>query len=238
MKQSCEKLTSVIQTLQLLQKRVDFAVSSFKPEDGVLAKDEAIKILEPHLFRSFFKKETFDYLSNAFGGEEELRKNFVIFETTGKTGSEIVTELKNTMVHDVHFELASSAEFMFNSPEFKVTKSGEITPTIRFEVGTLFSDLRVHTYSEIIARANELGLEFLPHETAVDLFLAEEARPKERDYKYGVFSKPIMYYGASLRIFAVMLEEGESVLNDYQADPHTRWYAPNELVFGLRKSEV
>jgi hypothetical protein len=235
---SCEKLTSVIQTLQLLQKRVDFAVSSFKPEDGVLAKDEALKILEPHLFRGFFKKETYEYLAKVLESKDEFKSRFVIMKTTGKSGPKALEELENSVVDSKRVELWNGSKSMLKSSEFEIVQPGKIIPTIRLQVRTLFSDEYDHTFEEILARANGLGLGFLPHEIAAGLILNEKFRPKIHE-TYVFMTKPVTGLSESPRFFGVeRLMSGSLCLICHKAAKDSYWGRAVECVFSFGESET
>jgi hypothetical protein len=94
-KYSCKNLTSAILDLQTLLPRVDLAINSFKPEDGVLAKDEAFEIFQQYLLRIFFDRETYEYLLSVFGSEERIKEALANIETKGKSGSQLKVELES-----------------------------------------------------------------------------------------------------------------------------------------------
>jgi hypothetical protein len=229
-------MTSVIHDLQTFQKRVDFATSSFKPEDGVRAKEEAIKTLEPYLFRSLFRKETYDFLIRAFGSEKELKKNTVYFTTTGKSGNQLKNELQRAESGIVKVNMFNNVELMLQSSEFQSSKADERIIALRLSVRTLFSNKNDHTYAEILARAKELGLDFLPHETAADLLLDKETQPKLNE-EYRIFSKPISDRGGRPRVFFLGRHSIGPWLNYNRADLSGNWCLDNELMFRLSKSD-
>jgi hypothetical protein len=226
MKSSCENLTSAIQNLQTLQRRVDLAIRSFEPKDGVLAKVEAQKIFEQYLFSRLFKKEAYDYFTRVLGGEEGLKKRVGDFKTTGKTGSQLKVEFSKKKL-----SVYPTAADMLGSKEFEVVKPGEKIFTLRIEVRTLFSDHQTHTYAEILARADKLGLEFLPHETVADLLMNKEL-PSKTAERLRVVSKPIRDRDGRPALFNV---SDSSLRGEQWARPGDKWAPGYGLILRLRR---
>jgi hypothetical protein len=226
-KYSCKNLTSAIQNLQTLLPRVDLAINSFMPEDGVLAKDEASKIIEQHLYPSLLKKEAYDHLvkvlgSEVFGGTEELKNRIALIETTGKTGRQLAEE---------NVFLSNQSKNMCQSNEFAVVEANHLIPTVRLQVRMLFSGKYFHQFSEIITKVNELGLYYLPHEVAVDLLSKKETQPKS-DESLWSFMKPIHNGEFGPCVFGADCNRGLRI------DPYMvggNWGAEREIIFGFRK---
>lgn len=141
-------------------------------------------------------------------------------EIGGKTGPEIAIELNNRGV-----KIYRGSDSMLKSPEFLVARAGEKISTVRLQVRALFSDEDGHDYSEILARANELGLGFLPHETAADLLLNEKTQPKMGEY-CRVVSNPI-----SESVFELERNNNEINLRGRWAMPEHKWYGDAEFIF-------
>jgi len=181
--------------------------------------------------------QQFPKLENYYTSFPEGKISRGEFETTGKTGSQLAVELKNTKFDNANINLYSGAEFMFNSSEFKVAKAGEKIPTVRLQVRALFTDENSHTYAEILVRANQLGLDFLPHETAADLILNEETQPKLGDW-FRVVSEPIAGQGGYPNVFSLERRADGLYLYSPWAGPTHEWRADYELLFGLRKLEA
>jgi hypothetical protein len=237
MKQSCEKLTSIIQDLQTLQKRVDSATNSFDSEKGLLAKDEAMKTLEPYRLRSLFKKESFDYFVKVFDGEKELKEKIVHFTTTGKSGNQLKSELEQAEFNSQKVHIFNDAGFMLQSPEFQAVKANEKIPTIRLQVRELFSDENDHTYAEILARSSELGLGFLPHEAAADLLLDEKTQPRMNE-NHRIISEPILTRSDSPYVFCLEHHDNRLWFDVYWAYATYGSGSDAEFVFRLGKSET
>jgi hypothetical protein len=237
MKPSCENLTSAIQELKILRQRVGFAINSLNPRDGQVVKDESNKILEPYLFRSLFKKETYEYLIKVLRSETELKARTARIETIGKTGEQILTELMQVELDSKKIIFWGNSKFMFLSPEFQPVKAGVIISTVRLQVRALFSDENSHTYAEILTRAAELGLDFLPHEAAADILSTEKTLPRMGEW-YIVVSAPIVGRFRDPLVFSTQyhLDTG-LVLSSDRTSPDLEWDANGEFVFGLRKLE-
>lgn len=177
----------------------------------------------------FTQLSNFEHIYTSF---PESKINRSEFETTGKNADRLNAELRTNKTI-----FWGNSKFMLQSPEFKVVEAGEIIPTARLQVRMLFSDENNHTYSEILARANELGLGFLPHETAADLLLNEETQPKISEF-FTVVSEPITLRGSSTAVFRVECHDDRFVFSDSWLGPDLQWDTNEELMFAVRKLET
>lgn len=165
-----------------------------------------------------------EHLYTAFP-EDEIRRGEN--ETTGETGAQSKIELEDKGIH-----LDEDTEFMQQSPEFIFSPSGEKIPTVRLKVRDLFSDEKNHTYSQVIARANELGLDFLPHETASSLLLKEETQPKLGEL-FTIVTQPIAVRDGNPHLFDLGRVGGGLWLGSSWARPEDEWIPGHEFVFRL-----
>jgi hypothetical protein len=188
--------------------------------------------LESYIFRKAFKKEAYDYFIKVLGSEEELKKKVFSIETTGKAGLQILAELNKTKLNNIKVSILESPKYMFQSPEFQVAKAGVEIQIVRLQVRTLFSDNNKHTWGEIIAKAKELGLGFLPQEAAADMLLSDETRPKIGEW-FIVVSEQIAGPSGIPYVFSLGLR-GDDLWLDYSFGDCSFDY---ELVFGLDKQE-
>jgi len=186
--------------------------------------DESKVYIGP-IFAGFFQR--FPNLEHIYISFPEGKINRGEFVTFGKTGPELTTEIKSRKIN-----LYGNSEFMLQSPEFVVAEPGEKIPTVRLQVRALFSDENNHAYSEILARANELGLDFLPHETAADLLLNEETQPKMGEW-YRVVSSPITDQSGSPYVFGLGRGGAGLGLYGYWAKPDSEWGPGSGLMFRL-----
>jgi hypothetical protein len=232
MKLSCEKLTSAIQNVKALLPRVDSAIYSFDSNDGVLAMEAFQEELRPYLFRGLFKKETYNFLIKVFGNEKKLKKRTGLYETTGLDGIRLGAKLEEKRI-----QIWSEAEYMFESPDFEVAQAGEKYSTIRLENSELFFDDNKHTYLETLARAEELGFDILPHETAANLFLNKKIRPKKESC-FMVVSKPITDQYGDPNLFAFHNDSYDGLfLDKHFVNYDHQWRSDSEFMFSLRKLE-
>jgi hypothetical protein len=228
-KYSCENLTSAIRKLKTLLPRVDSAINLFKPEDGVLARDEAMKILEQNLFRSLFEKETYDYLIRVLGSKEKLRERITFFETTGKSGKKLKAELDAKEI-----ALCGASPILLESADFETVRAGKRIPTIRLSISELMSSRKTTTYAKVAARAIAQGFAFVPQETGPALLLGQDGKPKTNEW-FTAMSKPITGVNSpAVFIFGYNEEEGGFYLNDYGISDWLDWDADDELIFALR----
>jgi hypothetical protein len=237
MKPSCQNITSVIKNLQTLLPRVDLAIQKFEPNEGIKAKEEAWKILKPYIFRGIFEEGTYEYLVKALGSEVELRKRVATIETTGKTGNQLKAELEQLEFDSKKVNIGSYVESMLQNSEFKVTQAGEKIFTLRLQVRMLFCDENVHSYADIMAKADELGLGLLPHEIAADLFFNEKTQPKMNS-QYTVASNPITDGDRVPSVFDAARDGDGLCLGYYYALPGWEWDPGREFLFRLGKLEI
>jgi hypothetical protein len=228
----CENLTSDIRNLQALLPRVDLALNTFKPEDGVLAKDEAMRIVEVYdLLHNLFKYDVYNYFVQVLDSKEELKRRIAIIETTGMTGYQLKKQLEGKKI-----EVFPNAERMLQSSKFAVVQKGEKIPVILLRVREIFADNKEHAYGEILDRAEELGLGFLPHETAVNLLFDEKNQPEKWAGKT-VVSKPLPSMNANSALFSLGFNNNGTYLNYNLADYNTEWRPDSEFLFSVRKSK-
>lgn len=180
------------------------------------------------LFPGVFQLPNIEHIYTTFP-ETEIHQGE--FQTSGKTGAELNTELQDNNVYTDR-----DSEFMLNSPEFVVSPSGETISIVRLKVRDLFSDEKVHTYPQILTRAFELGLELLPHETGADLLLGdnEKNQPRLGEW-FTVFSEKITDWRGYPCEFRLARDDGGLWLTYYWVNPTRKWYPSHELMFRLRK---
>jgi hypothetical protein len=231
-KNTCEKFTTAIQTLQTLQRRADLSIQKFEPGDALQAKEESLAILEANSpFRGFFKEETYEYFVKVFGGEKEFRNQVLPIRTTGMSGNELRTALAEKKL-----DVGRSAEAMLASPEFQVVPAGETIRTIWLEVSSLFGDENIHSYGEILAKANELGLGLLPHETAANILLNATDQGKIIDW-YRIPSNPLKDSDGFKHIFLLVTLNDHPMLDCYSGDFDSRWRPGLRVVFSVPNPE-
>jgi hypothetical protein len=231
-KNTCENLTAVIQELQTLQRRVDLASNAFEPEDGLQAKVEALETLRRTIFHSLFEKEAYEYFVRAFGSEEELRKRVSHIVTTGISGSELFEELKK-----YDFRMLADSSIMLQDPSFEVVRPGRKIATIRLQINDLFLDERNHTYADVIAKAKELGLGFLPHETAAALLL-EDGDKAKTFLLQTIMTKPIKGKYNHQKMFELAEDsDGRPCLDYFWTLADTHLYTELNLLFALGRQK-
>jgi hypothetical protein len=199
-----------------------------------MAKTEVEEIFDYFLLRRFFKRETYRYFLGGLDGKERLKKRIIPFQTIGSDGSHLVEKLK-----DQNIQFDGQAEPMLRRYEvmsqFETVKAGLKILTFRLQIRELFSDEKVHTYEEIFAKAKELGLGFLPHETAADFLLNKPTQPEEGEWIV-VFSKPMIDLDGYDCMLSVRREKGELRLHNTWAYPGNRRDPGDEFIFSLSKS--
>jgi hypothetical protein len=229
---TCKNLTSSIQNLQTLLPRVDLAMNSFEPEDGVLARDEAMKILEPHMRFSFFSKETYRFLLEVLGSREELKKRIGVVETMGVSGKSLRAKLKEKKIMT-----EKGAEFLLKSPEFEKAEPGKKIITIRLTHDELCHDLEEINWKIIYSRASELGFGFLPHETAANLLLNDK-KQLEIDNDTTIASKPMKNEDKDPSVFKVMDCSNGLLLYGAWLSPLERMSWSQSIIFSIPDLET
>lgn len=188
--------------------------------------NENSKVYIGPLFEGIFKN--YPNLEHTYTAFPESKINKGKFETTGKKGSDLQIELEGQIQY-----ISDDSKVMLQSPEFMISPAGEKISIVRLKVRDLFSDSKNHTFSEIIARADELGLDLLPHETGPDLLLNEETGP--RFEWHNIAMKPIADRHGSPCVFILYRNDDGLYLNSHWTKPDNQWDPDNGVVFRLRK---
>jgi len=147
----------------------------------------------------------------------------------GKDGQELKTELEERKIN-----IGDDAKFMLQSREFTIATAGEQLTTIRLKVRDLFNDNNAHSYQQITHRAEGLGLDFLPHETAADLLLEGKSLPRLYEWRR-VVTKPITDRYGNPDVFDLGRDDSGLWLRSRWAYPAYQWSPGRELLFGLRQ---
>jgi hypothetical protein len=236
-KSDCQKLTAAVSRLQTLQGRVDLAIQKFEPAEGIIAKTEAMKAVHYCQIERYFDEETYRYLLENIGDEAEIKKRFNVITMTGKTGPQLSEELENEGI-----ELSYSSAGLFQDPEFGVAKAGEKIPTIVLTPKMLFSNKKAHTYRAILERAAELGLGFLPHETAANFQLYKRDKTSLWDNSVDVVTVSMKYPEETSNIGPVSFNISHRGSN-YDifcsgTSPTSAWENDRELMFRVYKNKI
>lgn len=152
------------------------------------------------------------------------------FETTGKNGLDLKIELEDQKINP-----NENATFMLQSHEFITSPAGEKISIVHLKVRDLFSDNQSHSYSQIITRADELGLDLLPHETGPVLLLKEETRPRLGGW-HSVATKPIADRSGNPSVFYLSRDgDGRWLSRNWAKPDDDEWRSSRGFVFRLRK---
>jgi hypothetical protein len=150
------------------------------------------------------------------------------FKTTGKTGAQLQRDLESNKLN-----AGENAKFLLQSQEFVTVSAGETIRTVSLKVRDLFGDESSHTYSEILAKATEFGLGFLPHETGIDMLLNEKTQPKINEW-FRVVTQPISGRDGYPDIFNLYHNDNGLWLSSNDANPACEWRSFRGLMFCLR----
>lgn len=178
--------------------------------------------LSPYIFQKY------PNLENIYTSFPEGKISRGERQTTGRTGIELKAALENNGVN-----FTENSTFMIQNPEFVVSPAGENITTIRLKVRDLFPDGKSYNYDQIVARASELGLDLLPHETGPDLLLDEKDQPNLGEW-YSVATKTIADRDGSPYVLDLEHHDGGLWLSNAWAWPVSRWNAGHGFVFRLR----
>jgi hypothetical protein len=177
-KYNCEKLITAISRLQSLSSKVDLAIGRFEPTGGLAAKEDVLNetsLLNDLLLSRLFRKTDYEYFVQEVGRKEWLENRIIKLKTTGKSGLELLQELRNKGV-----EIDSEASKLLRSPDYKISKAGEVVHLLCLSISEItdhptFGSKNYSTHyslSEVASAVEKLGLGFLSDELAADLLLA------------------------------------------------------------------
>lgn len=161
---------------------------NFNPDRGVLARAEADETIDFWTLKYLFDWGAFEYFEEMLGGKERLKERISVFRTTGDDGPTCVSHFLENKIRVLQdpSEPRSKVGRMLESDEFEAASPNEKIFTICLSAGELLPNVPrtdSTTYGEVLKRAEELGLGFLPHEAAVDL-LVENKLPKPINDEY------------------------------------------------------
>jgi hypothetical protein len=243
---NCDKLTSEISKLPSLIRRVDLAVEKRAPGDGVSVFPKLKEIVEPLRLRFLFSEETYKYLLEVLGDEEEIRKRIYRIRTTGMTGAECLSQVRKKDVY-VHYDQTPGEHL----PRIdKILEDGVFIPTVAGksfyailltagEIDPDFVDKSYYTtYGKVLREADELGFGYLPHEAAVDLLFQTKLPETEWETNIEVVTKPFMDEDSVFgRILAVQNAFTHLAIDFESASLGRSRNYPNKLFFSLRPSD-
>jgi hypothetical protein len=232
---TCENLTVAVKELRTLDKRISFALQNFEPASGLIASDDAMKILKVYTFKGFFSEASYKHFFQELGGYREMRKRIATFTTTGKNGVGLLVDLEQKGI-----SCYGIAGYLLKSPGFDPSPAGEKVAVFRVKVGELFSDIQRHTYLEILSRAEQLGLDLLPHEAVFSLVLQDKITPID-----GVLlavKKGIPYLGEMTTKISIFNPSSGSVtlsgnitLSGNRSSNNEEWTTDTQFIFQLRQ---
>ena len=155
-----------------------------------------------------------------------------MFKIGGKSVARLTGELM-TMLGDNNF--TRYAKSMLAGDKFVPTAKSTKIEFVRVRVRDLGFDAKhnLPTTSEVLARADELGLDKCPHDAAAHIRLAYKDQPRGEDL--WVMSDPLPDSDSGRRVFGLRHNnEGLWLDGDYP-HPDVQWYLVNELLFARRK---
>lgn len=175
----CEKITSVIFSLEELTPRVDLAINKFEPEDGVVAMEEASKLLGPFSIAGRIGRGSYDFLVSKIGGVEALRQRTVVLETGGMTHERILQGLAN---HNILSYVQGFIRQIIQSDEFKFHLNFPIKmQLIRLKQSELGLDEN-SSPDEVYDKMKGFGLRFCPPEAVLSLLVNNINMAESKSY--------------------------------------------------------
>jgi hypothetical protein len=117
-----------------------------------------------------------------------------------------------------------------NSGEFTASPKGEIVNLVTLKVSDLGFKATA-TYSAIVAKAKEYGLELCPKDTGPNYRLEYTDQP---DGWITIFSEAMAASGGGPRVFDLRRDGGDVKLRSDWAEPDLKWNPDREVVFCVK----
>jgi hypothetical protein len=252
MKQNtCENLTKIIRDLANMKPGFDKALEQLNlPETlrirlGADDRLEAFRKIIPALNAKRFGLDEDLYLSllEKVGSVEELKKRFVTVEIGGKSGEQILNELKqnNIILHDPY--VAVPTKLFLESEDFiSRSRKKQKVETVRLSLGELGFEMIL--YGQLLKRIEELGLSLCPAEVAFPLRIYDKGQPNRTHYN--VISKlieieagtyPYQNDNVSSYLYQLAAENGRSYLNLRSYQEEYLCLPENEFVFQINRDK-
>ena len=179
--------------------------------------------LEPGIFQKL--PETLEHIYTSFP-DKKIRRETI--EIGGKTAKQLLSELKQAGI-----KISGYAKSMLLSRDFVTSKNTEAATLIRLTVADL-GFTRSATTDQIYERAQKLGLELCPAETAPHYRLKYQNQPMDEWVYMGM--KQIADSDGRPSVFRLE-RDGDGVwLHSIWARPGSEWSPGGEFVFRFRKS--
>jgi len=179
--------------------------------------------LKPGIF-DLISRYNIEYVYTSFPEGKICRGSVKI---GGKTARQLEDELRETGVN-----ISSYAQSMLHNSDFTTLLNPEILKTVKLRVKDLGFKDRYPTTDQIYRRAQELGLELCPAETAIHLRLKDINQSKGEWYYIGM--KQITASGGPPRVF-LLGRDGSGLWLAAGAVPDREWRPGSGFVFRLRK---
>lgn len=178
--------------------------------------------LEPGIFEKL--PETLEHIYTSFP-DKKIRREQI--EIGGQTVKELEKALKQNKIQSSDY-----ANKMLESKDFTTEKQKETIHIVRLTVADL-GFKNGATTDQIYQRAKELGLELCPPEVGPQYRLKYQDQPLGEWIAIGM--KQITDADGGPRVFDVERDEGGLWLDDYWAEPDSRWNPGYSFIFVQRK---
>jgi hypothetical protein len=150
----------------------------------------------------------------------------ITLELSGKSGPELLKDIKA----EEGMSVTSSVESILNSGEFTASPKGEIVNLVTLKVSDLGFKATA-TYSAIVAKAKEYGLELCPKDTGPNYRLEYTDQP---DGWITIFSEAMAASDGNPRVFSLRRDGVAMELYGDWAGPDDLWSPDHEVVFRLK----
>jgi hypothetical protein len=177
---TCQNLTTAISMIASKKTVINLAINRMQPHDGIIAKEEIIKILEPCHILATLGVATAKFLIEKLGSIEELQKRIIDVPIGGKSATQIAIELLNRNIRNYNTAGIDMKVKMYESKDFEKNsiKPARQIKTISLSTTEIGLNGKV-SYEQIIERAKMLGLTLCPPEITPRLTLLDDYCPKD-----------------------------------------------------------
>ncbi|MCX6808813.1 MAG: hypothetical protein NTW50_04065 [Candidatus Berkelbacteria bacterium] len=247
MKFSCQNLSHSIIKLGQLKFDLDLALRDEKTD---IAKGfdcqrriiEIIKSLKTAILISKLGPETYNFLVEKVGGDEELEDRISPLTIGGDTAEELQGKLEATDHHEyikkpIDEYAQGMLHEMYQTEEFqRLVQNPENLQTIRLKVRELGFTSNPTT-DQVYARAYELGLQLCPAEAGPYKFLADAEKPINFHLNIAMQQITSLVFGAenAMMVFCLVKNSQHFSFNRQWASPDSNLQLVLEFLFCLRK---
>jgi hypothetical protein len=228
----CQNLTKIAADLRNLKPRVDLAIKTFEPADGVKAQEAASLVLNPMEPLLKLGVQSYEYLINKVGSEEKLLDRVSKIKVGGIAKDDLLERLKKEESNPFPWE-EPIKKFAERKDFIPRRDRPEILTIIRLTPKELGFDGGIRLFA-IYAAIKHFGLELCPQDLGLYLALDQEL-VLGHQYGVNVASEPIRDTEKTGCIIQAYETTSGIIVQPIKFDDYTVWDNDTSFYFCLPK---